>query len=303
MDFLKITDITPAQMEEILQLSSQLKADFLSGSSPPVLSGKSLVMFFSKNSTRTRVSFEIAMTQLGGHAVFLPLSESQGSRGETFRDTGASAGSMADFIMARMHLHSHIEELAQGSPVPVINGLSDLEHPCQALADLLTLRENGKLHKGAKVAFIGDCCNNVANSLFLACAMAGLDFSFAGPPSHAPLPEYLKEAEGFGCTAGFSTDATEAVANADAVYTDTWVSMGQEGQSAERLQDFSGYTVDASLMSHAKKDAIFMHCLPAHRGQEVSAEVIDGPQSVVLQQAQNRLHAQKGLLVWLSRQK
>ncbi|MFA5929290.1 MAG: ornithine carbamoyltransferase [Candidatus Micrarchaeia archaeon] len=299
MDFLKISDASQPQLMEMLSLSSSLKAAHKQGKSQPLLLGKTLLMFFAKNSTRTRVSFETAMTHLGGHAIFLSMSDSQGSRGETLYDTGAAAGAMADFLMARVNSHSDIEELAKGSPVPTINGLSDIEHPCQALADLLTLQECGKLHPGAKLAFVGDCKNNVANSLLLACAMAGVSVSFTGPSTHAPLSEYVKKAQAFGASVVFSEDPQEALCSADAIYTDTWVSMGMEKDAASLIDEFSGYTVDAKMMSYAKEDAIFMHCLPAHRGQEVSAGVIDGPQSVVFQQAENRLHAQKGLLAWL----
>jgi ornithine carbamoyltransferase len=209
---------------------------------------------------------------------------------------------MADFIMARVHTHSQLLELSDGSRVPVINGLSDLEHPCQALADLLTLSENGKLHKGSKLAFVGDCRNNVANSLLLACAMAGMDVSLTGPGNREPLAEYVEKAKKFGADVQFTTDANAAVDGADAVYTDTWVSMGSEETEAI-LQEFKNYTVTGDLMSKAKHDAIFMHCLPAHRGQEVSAEVIDGKRSVVFQQAENRLHAQKGLLAFLAKKR
>jgi len=303
MDFLKISDASKPQLSEMLTLSALLKAKHKSGNGQPLLSGKTLLMFFAKNSTRTRVSFEAAMTHLGGHAIFLSMSDSQGSRGETLYDTGAAAGAMADFLMARVNSHSDVEELAKGCPVPTINGLSDIEHPCQALADLLTLQECGKLKAGAKLAFVGDCRNNVANSLLLACAMAGVSVSFAGPKKHAPLKEYVKEAKAFGVSVDFSTDAAEALCGAGAVYTDTWVSMGMEKHPASLVDEFSGYTVDAKMMSYAKDDAIFMHCLPAHRGCEVSDGVIDGPQSVVFRQAENRLHAQKGLLVWLDAHK
>jgi len=302
MDFLKISDVSQQQLAEILLLSSKIKSAHKERKPTLLLSGMTLLMFFAKNSTRTRVSFEAAMTQLGGHAIFLSLSDSQGSRGETLYDTGAAAGSMADFLMARVNSHSDIEELAAGCPSPTINGLSDIEHPCQSLADILTLSEHGKLGKGKKLAFIGDCKNNVANSLLLACAISGMDVSLSGPKNHAPISSYMKKAEEFGASIDFTTSAAEAAKGADAVYTDTWVSMGSEKDEEKLLDEFSGYTVDSALMAHAKKDAIFMHCLPAHRGQEVAAEVIDGKQSVVFHQAENRLHAQKGLLAWLSKE-
>ena len=301
MDFLKFCDISESQLCEILGLSSRLKAANGNGGARAILKNKTLLMLFEKNSTRTRVSFEAAMTQLGGHAIFLNTGSSQSARGESYFDTGAAAGPMTDFIMARVHSHSSLEELAQGSPVPVINGLSDLEHPCQALADLLTLSELGKLGKGKKVAYVGDCANNVANSLACACAMSGTALSMSSPEGYEPNPAYLSLASKLGCDIRFAKDPAEAVKGADAVYTDTWVSMGDEAEEKKRLGAFAGYTVDNRLMGHAKKDAAFMHCLPAHRGQEVAPEVIDGPQSAVFRQAENRLHAQKGLLVWLSK--
>jgi len=300
MDFLKFSDITPAQFHEILAISSKLKSAHKAGEASSLLRGKTLLMFFAKNSTRTRVSFEAAMAQLGGHAIFLSLADSQGSRGESLYDTGAAAGSMVDFVMARVKAHADAEELAQGSPSPVINGLSDLEHPCQALADALTLYELGLLVPGRKMAYAGDCRNNVANSLLIACAMAGMEVSFCGPQEFAPLKEYVETAEGLGCSASFSTDPPEALCGADAVYTDTWVSMGDEKEAAARISSLAPYQVDARMMAHAKKGAVFMHCLPAHRGQEVSPEVIGGAQSVVFAQAENRLHAQKGLLAWMA---
>jgi ornithine carbamoyltransferase len=287
---------------ELVALSSELKAEKNAGKANHLLAGKTLVMCFAKNSTRTRLSFETAMTQLGGHAIFLSMADSQLSRGESLYDTGAIAGSMADFLMARVSKHTDLEELAEGCQKPTINGLSDLEHPCQALADILTLSENGKLKKGAKLAYIGDCSNNVANSLLMACAMCGLDVTLSGPKKYAPMPGYISAAKEFGVDVDFTENPHDAASNADAIYTDTWISMGMEGEAEMRLGEFEGYCVDSALMGAAKKDAIFMHCLPAHRGWEVAPEVIDGAQSVVFQQAENRLHAQKALLAWLSNQ-
>ncbi len=299
MDFLKMSDITPVQLGEILALSAKLKAEYKSGAINHLLEHKTLAMIFSKPSTRTRVSFETAMTQLGGHAIFLDTSVSQVSRGETWHDTGLALGSMVDAIMARVHAHSVLTELAAGSPAPVISGLSALEHPCQILADLLTIQECAKPLSGGKLAYVGDCANNVANSLLVGCAMAGMDVSLIGPASKKPSEEYLNLARSFGTRVEFTADAKAGLAGADVVYTDTWLSMGDQADEKSVLSLFLPCQVNAKLMSHAKKDAIFMHCLPAHRGQEVSAEVLDGPQSVVGQQASNRLHAQKGLLVWL----
>ena len=306
MDFLKISDISPEQLRGILALSAKLKAAHVRGQPCSILAQKTLLMLFEKNSSRTRVSFETAMTQLGGHAIFLDTTRSQISRGETMRDTGAVLGGMADFIMARLYHHTDLLELAKGSAAPVINGLTDLEHPCQTLADLLTLQEFGKLKPGAKLAFVGDCDNNVAHSLMVGAAMAGMSVSLVGPEEARPKEEYIKAANSFAVLAGsgssvsFTSDISAGMAQADAVYTDTWVSMGDEKESAARLARFAEYQVDSKLMSYAKPDAIFMHDLPAHRGDEVSAEVMDGHQSVIYPQAHNRLHAQKGLLAWLA---
>ena len=303
MDFLRITDITPAQLREILTLSAKLKADLKAGRFSDPLSHKTLLMLFEKNSTRTRVSFETAMAQLGGHAIYLDSARSQISRGETLHDTGAVLGGMADFIMARLCKHADLDELAKGSSVPVINGLTDEEHPCQIIADLLTMQEKWGAPKGRKIAFVGDCDNNVAHSLMVGCAMMGMDVSLVGPKEAEPKKEYAQKAKAFGTRILFTSDASSGLVNSDAVYTDTWVSMGDEKESAARLKRFAPYQVNAKLMACAKPDAIFMHDLPAHRGEEVSAEVMDGPQSVIYPQAHNRLHAQKGLLAWLASRK
>ena len=303
MDFLKITDITPAQLREILAISSKLKADYAKGRAPSLLDKKTLLMLFEKNSSRTRVSFETAMAQLGGHAIFLDARASQTSRGESYYDTGAALGGMADFIMARLNSHADLEALASGSPCPVINGLTDEEHPCQILADLLTLQEKLGELKGRKLAYAGDCDNNVARSLMLGCAMMGMGVSLVGPQKAKPKAEYLKNAKAFGTNVSFTSDAASGLANSDIVYTDTWVSMGDEKEAAARLKLFAPYQVNSKLMAYAKPTAVFMHCLPAHRGEEVASEVLDGAQSIVFQQANNRLHAQKGLLVWLAGRK
>ncbi len=292
-------DISPKDLQDILWVSLRIKQELKGGTHEEMLKGKTLLMLFSKNSTRTRVSFETGMTQLGGHAVFLDMEKSQGSRGESFFDMGGSVGGMADLVMARLHSHQDIEKLAEGSAAPVINGLTDLEHPCQALSDMLTLWELGKLKKGGKLAFVGDCRNNVANSLMLACAMSGLEVSMVGPEGYAPKSEYVEMAQGFGCKVEHCADVEKGLEGVDAVYTDTWVSMGDEIEAKKRVEVLSPYQVDEKLMYYAKQDAVFMHCLPAHRGQEVTNEVIDGKQSVVFLQAENRMHAQKGLMCWL----
>ena len=302
MDFLRMTDITPDQLREILSLSAKLKSDLKAGRFSDPLSHKTLLMLFEKNSTRTRVSFETAMAQLGGHAIYLDSARSQLSRGESLQDTGAVLGGMVDFIMARLFHHSDLEAISQASAVPVINGLTDAEHPCQVLADLFTMQEKWGSLKGRKLAFVGDCDNNVAHSLVAGCAMVGMDVSLLGPKEAEPKKKYMEKAKTFGTSVSFSSTPASALANCDAVYTDTWVSMGDEKESAARLKRFAPYQVNAKLMSYAKPAAIFMHDLPAHRGEEVSADVMDGPQSVIYAQAHNRLHAQKGLLVWLASQ-
>ncbi len=299
MDFLKITDITPSQLGEILSLSAKLKKEYKSGVINHSLEHKTLAMIFAKPSTRTRVSFEAAMTQLGGHAIYLDTSTSQVSRGETWQDTGHVLGGMADLITARLFKHSDLEALARASPAPVINALTDLEHPCQTLADLLTIQEKGLLTKGTKLCYVGDCDNNVARSLMVGAAMMGLDVTLVGPKEAKPKMEYMEKANSFGARVEFTSDIPSGVSGCDIVYTDTWVSMGDEKEAKERLACFSPYQVNAKLMSYAEPGALFMHDLPAHRGEEVSAEVMDGPSSIVYPQAHNRLHAQKGLLVWL----
>lgn len=266
------------------------------------LEGRTLAMIFQKKSTRTRVSFEAGMFQLGGHALFLGADDIQIGRGETISDTARVLSRYVDLIMARVYAHADVEELAATSRVPVINGLSDLHHPCQVLADLQTMAERfGSLH-GRRLAYIGDG-NNMAHSLLLGCARAGMSVSVATPSGYecqAAIVERARAlASAFGQTIVTSHDPAATVKGADAVYTDVWASMGQEDEHARRLRDFAGFQVDAALMACAQPDAIFLHCLPAHRGEEVSAEVCDGPQSVIFDEAENRLHAQKALLLLL----
>jgi ornithine carbamoyltransferase len=267
-----------------------------------LLYGKTLGMIFAKPSTRTRVSFEAAMTQLGGHAIYLGISDLQLGRGETIADTARTLSRYLDGIMARLFEHGDIVELARYSSVPVINGLTDLHHPCQTLADLLTIREHkGKL-RGLKLAWVGDG-NNVCNSLLLGCSLVGMNISAACPRGYEPPAAIRKHARANASKSGSKVEIMvnpeQAVTGADIVYTDVWISMGQEAEREKRLRDFKGYQVNSKLLAKAKHDAIFMHCLPAHRGEEVTEEVIDGPCSVVFNQAENRLHAQKAVLVSL----
>ncbi|NLK25130.1 MAG: ornithine carbamoyltransferase [Euryarchaeota archaeon] len=294
-DILSMTDLH--DLPEVLARATALKEGQSSGRE---LGGKSLAMIFEKSSTRTRVSFEVAMTQLGGHAIFLSPNDTQLGRGETIADTARVLGRFVNAIMYRAFSHVNMAELARCSRVPVINALDDLEHPCQITADLLTIQEHKGRLDGLKLAYVGDG-NNVCNSLLLGTAMTGMNMAVACPQEHRPDEEIAAKAAEIASKAGviseIITDPIEAVKDADVVYTDTWVSMGQEDEVALREKIFLPYQVNAELMSHARKDAIFMHCLPAHRGMEVTDEVMDGKQSVVFDQAENRLHAQKAILL------
>lgn len=302
--FISLHDYTPAEISWLLSLASDLKQGHkqANGSRPAPLAGKTLAMIFTKSSTRTRVSFETAMLQLGGHALFLSANDLQLGRGEPIRDTARVLSGMVDGIMMRTHLHSDMVEMARYASVPVINGLTDLLHPCQAMADLLTLRERfGDLH-GLRVAYIGDG-NNVAHSLINAAAKTGIELVLATPAGFEPDADIIAAAQQAatetGATITVTADAQEAAAGAHALYTDTWVSMGQEDEQAARVEAFAAYQVNEDLMALARPDAIFLHCLPAYRGLEVSEGVLEGAQSAVWDQAENRLHAQKAILAAL----
>jgi len=257
-------------------------------------------MIFEKSSTRTRVSFEVGMLQLGGHALFMTDRDLQIGRGETISDTAQVLSEYVNGIMIRTFEHEKVEELAQYANIPVINGLTDDFHPCQAIADLLTILEVKGTLKGLKFVYIGDG-NNVAHSLLHACSKVGMDIVVASPKGYEPNSDIVAECKQFAAEAGsiveVTNDPQEAVKNADIIYGDVWTSMGQEQENAKRLQDFTGFQVNSELVKDAKEDYIYMHCLPAHRGEEVSADVIDGPHSVVFHQAGNRLHGQKAILV------
>jgi ornithine carbamoyltransferase len=297
---LSISDLSPQELGEILDLAMVLKE----GASVQHTAGKTLVLVFEKPSLRTRVSFDVAMRQLAGNCIYLSPPEVGLGNRETPADVARVLSRYADCIAARTFEQSTIEELARHSDVPVINALSETEHPCQALADLLTMREKKETLKGLEVAFIGDG-NNVANSLAVAAAMSGVHLRVASPAGYEVTKDVQAIADSASVAGGRVTqvrDPFEAAADADVVYTDVWSSMGQENESADRREAFAGYTVDARLMAAARPDAIFMHDLPAHRGEEVAAEVIDGPQSVVFDQAENRLHAQKAVLATLLNQ-
>jgi ornithine carbamoyltransferase len=297
-DCLTLAEFSPDEARLILDEAQKLKALRRSRIPFRPLFGRTLAMVFQKPSNRTRVSFEVGMYHLGGHALPLSPQEIQMGRRETPSDTGRVLDRYIDAIMARTFSHKEIEELAAAAEVPVINGLSDLHHPCQALADLLTVREEFGGLEGVKITYVGDG-NNVANSLALGCALTGAELTIAHPPGHAPDPGVTKVAAASGVAPTLTEDPQEGVAGARVVYTDVWASMGQEAEAQERKKEFAPYQVNKELMSLAAPDAIFLHCLPAHRGEEVTAGVIDGLRSRVFDQAENRLHAQKALLYLL----
>ncbi|MGA8942265.1 MAG: ornithine carbamoyltransferase [Thermoactinomyces sp.] len=300
--FLTLHQWHPDELDALLQLARHLKKERRSESAEQPLKGKSLAMIFEKPSTRTRISFEVGMKELGGYTLQLGTDELQLGRGETLEDTARILSRYVDAILIRTHEHARIQRLADAATIPVINGLSDLAHPCQALADLLTILEKKGALKGIRLSFIGDG-NNVLHSLMHASALAGIHLQVATPPGYEPNPAIMKETEQMmeqtGGKLSFSHDPYVAAREADVIYTDVWASMGQEQEKEKRLQDFSSYQVNAGLMAHAAPDAVFMHCLPAYRGLEVTGDVLDGTQSVVFDQAENRLHAQKALLLAL----
>lgn len=300
-----IKDLSRDDIELVLSVASFLKeTNGTRTAHQVILPGRTLAMIFEKPSLRTRVTFETGMTQLGGHAIYLAPSDIQLGARETVPDVARNLSRWCDVIMARVFSHNTITGLAENSSIPVINALCDLEHPCQALADFQTIREKkGKL-EGLKLAFIGDG-NNVANSLMLLAAKVGTNFAIGCPEGYEPLESVVQSArecaKATGANIEVVTDPIEAVRGADVIYTDVWASMGQEAETELRKMAFSGYQVNSSLVSKAKPDAIVMHCLPAHRGDEITAEVLDGPQSVVLDEAENRLHAQKALLALVAK--
>ena len=301
-DCLAISRFSPGEIQRLVDKALEIKKKHRDGEAFRPLTGKTLAMIFDKPSTRTRVSFEAGMAQLGGHPLNLNRNELQLGRGESVPDTARVLSGYVDAILIRTFSHELVTELAEHASIPVINGLTDTHHPCQALADLTTLKEEkGKL-AGLKLAYIGDG-NNMLHSLLEAAAATGIHLAAAFPEGYDPDPVIVSQAQETAAQTGaqitLTRDPREAVVGADVVYTDVWASMGQEEEKERRIRDFAGFQVDAQLMSLTKADASFFHCLPAYRGLEVAAEVIDGPQSVVFQQAENRLHAQKALLVEL----
>lgn len=301
-DLISLHDLTSEEVLGLLKSALKLKSELKNGIPHPILKGKTLGMIFTKSSTRTRVSFEVGMTQLGGYPLFLSSNDIQLGRGETIYDTANVLSRYLDGIMIRTYAHSDVLDLAKYADIPVINALTDLLHPCQVLADLMTAYEHKGRLEGLKLAYIGDG-NNMAHSLMYGCAKVGMDCAIAAPEGYKCNAEVVENAKDDFKKSGrallLTDDPSEAIKNADVVYTDTWVSMGQESEKEERRKIFTPYQVNGELFAKAKPDAIFMHCLPAYRGFEVTEEVIDGPQSVIFDEAENRLHAQKAVMAAL----
>ena len=294
-DLLKLLDLSKEDIIKILNTADQLKYSQKHGLVHDYLRGKTLAMIFEKNSTRTRVSFETGMFQLGGHALFLSGKESQIGRGEPIEDTARVLSRYCDGIMIRTFGQAEVETLAKYADIPVINGLTDFAHPCQVLADLMTIREHKSRLDGLKMCYIGDG-NNMANSLIVGGLKVGMKVSVACPEGYDPDPQVLEFAKTYGDKFALCRDSKEAAAGADALFTDVWASMGQEEERAVRAAAFAGYQVNDRLMTLTNPECMVQHCLPAHRGEEVTADVIDGPQSVVWDEAENRLHAQKAIM-------
>ncbi|MEY4740594.1 MAG: ornithine carbamoyltransferase [Actinomycetota bacterium] len=302
--FLKDDDLSPKEQAEVLQLALDLKANRFS--EKPFAGPQTVAVIFDKTSTRTRVSFAVGIADLGGVPLIIDSGSSQLGKKESVADTARVLERQVAQIVWRTYAQAGLEEMAANSKVPVINSLSDDWHPCQLLADLLTIREEFGRTEGLKLAYIGDAANNMGNSYLVACALAGMSVSVAAPVGFQPAADVVARAQQIAKQVGQQIavyeDPALAVADADVVTTDTWVSMGMEAEKEQRVKTFAGYTVDAKLMAMAKPSAIFLHCLPAYRGYEVSAEVLDGPRSRIWDEAENRLHAQKALMLWLSRQ-
>jgi ornithine carbamoyltransferase len=300
--YLSIADLTPKEFGGLLNLAKTLKDEWMDVGNPPLLQGKTLGMVFQKPSLRTRVSFDMGMIHLGGQALYLSPNEIQLGKRESVPDVARVLSRYVDGIMARVFDHEHILELAEYSRVPIINGLSDYNHPCQGLTDLFTVFEKKGNLQGRKLVFVGDG-NNVARSLLFGAAKMGMDFVLAGPEGYHLTADDIALGQGFAAESGArieqKTDVHAAVAGADVIYTDAWYSMGQEEESQRRAQVFPPYQVNQALVAEAKEDVIVMHCLPAHRGQEITDQVADGPHSALFDQAENRMHAQKAILVEL----
>ncbi len=294
--FLADDDLSPAEQLEVLDLAAALKKDRFTGPRP--LQGKAVAVVFEKPSTRTRLSFEIGIAELGAHPVILDAQSTQLGRGETIEDTARVLSRFVSAIVIRTFGDDRIAALAEASSVPVVNALTDGYHPCQVLADLQTVRERKRSTEGLVLTYLGDGANNMANSYLVGGAMAGMEVRIGAPAGYQPDPAVVERARGFGTTIVVTDDAKAAAEGADVLCTDVWVSMGMTG-AEQRLSDLRAYALDEVAVSLAKPDAMVLHCLPAHRGEEIAAAVIDGPQSAVWDEAENRLHAQKALLTWL----
>jgi ornithine carbamoyltransferase len=294
-NFTRVADWSRDELLSVLDLADDLKQRQASREEHHLLPGRTLAMIFQKPSTRTRVSFEVGMTQLGGHALYLAAGDLQLGRGETLRDTAVVLSRYVDGIMIRTFAQDDVEELAEHASIPVINGLTDSSHPCQALADVMTIRERLGRLEGVRVAYLGDG-NNVCASLMVACAKLGASFVAATPEGYGPADEVVEIAREAGGQVDLTNDPREAAEGADVLYTDVWTSMGQDEERDQRLRDLAGFGIDESLVQLANDDAIVLHCLPAHYGEEITEDVLYGPQSAVWDEAENRLHAQKALL-------
>lgn len=300
-NFLKLADVTKEEMTKLLNLADQLKYEKKQGIPHHRLAGKTLAMIFQKSSTRTRASFEAGMVQLGGYPMVMNANDLQMGRGEPIEDTARVLSRYCDAIMIRTYAQAEVETLAEYADIPVINGLTDLAHPCQIMADLMTIREHKKVLEGLKVAFIGDC-NNVSNSLVVGCLKMGMTVAVACPENYKfdmTIAEIARKYDTFSIT----HDPFEAAKDADVVETDVWASMGDEAHTAQRKHDFASFQVNKELLAVAKSDAMVLHCLPAHRGEEITGEVFEGHANEIFDQAENRLHAQKAILVELMEDK
>lgn len=297
-DLISMLDVKD-DLEDIIDLGTKLKQQSKKGKAIELLKGKNLGMIFEKPSTRTRVSFEVGMTLLGGHAIFLSTNDIQLGRGESIEDTALVLSRYVDMIMYRAKSNQAMKELAKYATVPVISGLDDKEHPCQVITDLMTIKEHKKKLKGLNFVYMGDGNNNMAHSYLLGCGIAGMNVKIVAPKKYWPESYYVKEAKKFEVNVEVTDRIDNAAKDADVVATDTWVSMGDEAQKEQRIREFKGYTIDQNIMRQAKPEAIFMHCLPAYYGYEVTKDVAHGKQSVIFDEAENRLWAQIAIMVTL----
>ena len=298
-DLLKLLDLSGEEIVDILNMADQLKYERKHGIPHEHLKGQTLGMIFQKSSTRTRVSFQVGIYQLGGQGLFLSTSDIQMGRGEPIEDTARVLSRYCDGIMIRTYAQEEVETLAEYASIPVINGLTDFAHPCQVLADLMTIREYKGVLEGQKLCFIGDGSNNMANSLMGGGLKTGMTVSIATAPGYEPAPQVMEFAKAYGDKFILTNDPLAAAQGADAVYTDVWASMGQEGEKAKREKDFAGFQVNAAVMEQAAQDAMVLHCLPAHRGEEITADVFEQKAEYIFEEAENRLHAQKAVMVKL----